>query len=205
MPLYVCLRLCAASSRLPLRVCVGGVCLSVRLFVASASSRIYGASCASHFRLGTRSCARTSCPRRWKPPGRSCSQRCVLRCAVAACHVLYHVHRDDTHGVGVRWHGQGARHFQWLRGTSKKTAAAAAANKKKKTGMSMKQQARMDAERKAAADLLAQQSAKEELLRKLEADKFARNNDPNWSAAAAGDKGKGKAMQTFRDKHGEGE
>ena len=132
MPLYVCLRLCAASSRLPLRVCVGGVCLSVRLFVASASSRIYGASCASHFRLGTRSCARTSCPRRWKPPGRSCSQRCVLRCAVAACHVLYHVHRDDTHGVGVRWHGQGARHFQWLRGTSKKTAAAAAANKKKK-------------------------------------------------------------------------
>ncbi|GMI20891.1 hypothetical protein TeGR_g13256 [Tetraparma gracilis] len=82
---------------------------------------------------------------------------------------------------------------------------AGGANKKKKTGMSMKQQARMDAERKAAADLLAQQSAKEELLRKLEADKFARNNDPNWSAAAAGDKGKGKAMQTFRDKHGEGE
>ncbi|GMI36722.1 hypothetical protein TeGR_g478 [Tetraparma gracilis] len=80
---------------------------------------------------------------------------------------------------------------------------AAAANKKKKTGMSMKQQARMDAERKAAADLLAQQSAKEELLKKLEADKWTRNNDPNWSAAAAGDKGKGKAMKTFRDKHGE--
>ena len=44
---------------------------------------------------------------------------------------------------------------------------------------------------------------KEDLLRKIEGDNHVRKNDDNWSASSAGDKSKGKSMQTFRDKMGE--
>jgi len=82
----------------------------------------------------------------------------------------------------------------------KDARAAVHASKKKKTGLSMKQQARIAEEEVVKRERIEAVRIKAETVKKIEADKWTRQNDPNWSAAAAGDKANGKDMSTFRQK-----
>jgi len=81
-----------------------------------------------------------------------------------------------------------------------------AANKKSRKNSknpSMKSQAKQQLAGGGENEFQRKKREKEELLRKFEEDNYVRKNDDNWSASTAGDKSKGKSMQTFRDKMGE--
>ncbi|KAJ8608209.1 hypothetical protein CTAYLR_010399 [Chrysophaeum taylorii] len=68
--------------------------------------------------------------------------------------------------------------------------------------LTLKQQARRDAERRRAAEQAEAKRQREETRKQIEFDKRNRKEDPNWKPAAAGVKG-GKAIDTFRGKYGE--
>ena len=85
----------------------------------------------------------------------------------------------------------------------KEARMAAQKAKKRKSGPSLKQQARQMQEEEEKKELMEKAKEKEVLKAKIESDKYVRENDPNWSASAAGDKSQGQNQTTFRDKFGE--
>ncbi|GMI46045.1 hypothetical protein TrCOL_g13588 [Triparma columacea] len=88
----------------------------------------------------------------------------------------------------------------------RKERLAALKAKAKKRGATNTQSIRADARRavEEAEKKLAdeQASQKETTIQQLKMDKIARKAD-DWVASVAGDKSKGKAIERFRDKHGE--
>jgi len=68
--------------------------------------------------------------------------------------------------------------------------------------MSLKQKALLMEEEKRKAKAENDKRLRAEQLAAFNRDKYARQNDPNWSAQAAGVKG-GKDIGTYRDKFGE--
>ena len=84
---------------------------------------------------------------------------------------------------------------------------AASTNQKREATenkLSKKQKARRLLEEKERQDKLAAKQYRKRNIEMLKADKFTRENDPNWkpgvSAACAKS---GTCLQTFRDRHGE--
>ena len=68
--------------------------------------------------------------------------------------------------------------------------------------LSLKQQARRDAEEKEARDRAEQKRQRLETLEKIKKDNHARKHDENWSTTEGVQKG-GKDINTFRGKYGE--
>jgi hypothetical protein len=70
--------------------------------------------------------------------------------------------------------------------------------------LSEKQKARKLAEEKEAKQKLADRAARKRTVDQIKADKWTRQNDPDWkpSVSAAAEKS-GDSMQIFRDKYGE--
>ena len=68
--------------------------------------------------------------------------------------------------------------------------------------LSLKQQARRDAEEKEARDRAEQKRQRLETLEKIKKDNHARKHDENWTTTEGVQKG-GKDINTFRGKYGE--
>eukprot|EP00629_Pelagomonadales_sp_RCC1024_P006637 CAMPEP_0119264458 /NCGR_PEP_ID=MMETSP1329-20130426/3533_1 /TAXON_ID=114041 /ORGANISM="Genus nov. species nov., Strain RCC1024" /LENGTH=240 /DNA_ID=CAMNT_0007264227 /DNA_START=88 /DNA_END=808 /DNA_ORIENTATION=- len=68
--------------------------------------------------------------------------------------------------------------------------------------LSLKQQARRDAEERAARDKAEAKRLREETKKQIERDNHARKHDPNWKTTEGVTKG-GKDINTFRGKYGE--
>ena len=68
--------------------------------------------------------------------------------------------------------------------------------------LTLKQQARRDAEQKAAREKEESKRQRLETLEKIKKDNHARKHDENWSTTEGVQKG-GKDINTFRGKYGE--
>ena len=68
--------------------------------------------------------------------------------------------------------------------------------------LSLKQQARRDAEEKEAREKAEAKRQRLETLEKIKKDNHARKHDENWSTTEGVQKG-GKDINTFRGKYGE--
>ena len=84
----------------------------------------------------------------------------------------------------------------------KDAAKILAAMEPKEEKLSMKAQARRDAEKRRLADLDAARKHREHVKKQIENDKRVRKDDPNWRPGNGVSKG-GKDINTFRGKYGE--
>mmetsp|Transcript_28610 Transcript_28610/g.92108 ORF Transcript_28610/g.92108 Transcript_28610/m.92108 type:complete len:174 (-) Transcript_28610:383-904(-) len=83
-------------------------------------------------------------------------------------------------------------------GDLEKATPAAAPQEK----LSLKAQARRDAEKRKAAEQEAARKHRDEVRKQIQRDNRARKEDPNWKPGNGVSKG-GKAIDTFRGKYGE--